>query len=543
MVAPSRGADSRLRAEIILSALLAILCLTRAPAAADQYVFVRKFDKPGLPSLPGGFIDRFGGAIAAVGNDRLLAGAIYDDTAATDAGAAYLIDVATGALLQTFTRPSGAASEDRFGDAVAALGDDALVGAPKANDGSPLSGVVYLFDSTTGAVLLTLHNPAPAVSPLNSGDQFGASIAAFGDDILGGAPYEDGPAADGGVVYLFDGTSGALLHTFTSPNPHANEHFGVAVAAYGTTVVVGAPESVGDSGGVVYELDGGPGALLHTLAPPSGPLINMFGTHLAIVGTNVLASDSNAGAGAQLEIGAAALYDGPTGAMLRYFVNPTPVQFASNAFGQAIAGIGNDVFVSDTLDQPDHSGSVFRFDATTGALLQTITQPGHSGPASFGASSATIGSSILIGATTASNEVTGSPSGAVYLFASCGNGVQELGQACDDGNLTDGDGCDSNCTPTACGNGIVTAGETCDDGNLLGADCCTALCAPDLVGAPCDDGNPGTVLDQCSASGACEGLPPGGIPTLSQWGVLLLSILILTRILMLSRRQRVSERR
>ena len=47
----------------------------------------------------------------------------------------------------------------------------------------------------------------------------------------------------------------------------------------------------------------------------------------------------------------------------------------------------------------------------------------------------------------------------------CGDGTLDLGEACDDGNATDGDDCDSNCTLTACGNGIVTAGEACDDGN------------------------------------------------------------------------------
>ena len=48
----------------------------------------------------------------------------------------------------------------------------------------------------------------------------------------------------------------------------------------------------------------------------------------------------------------------------------------------------------------------------------------------------------------------------------CGNGSLEGTEQCDDGNLTNGDGCDANCTNTACGNGIATAGEACDDGNL-----------------------------------------------------------------------------
>ena len=46
----------------------------------------------------------------------------------------------------------------------------------------------------------------------------------------------------------------------------------------------------------------------------------------------------------------------------------------------------------------------------------------------------------------------------------CGNGVTNAGEECDDGNNTDGDGCDTNCTVTACGNGVRTGVEVCDDG-------------------------------------------------------------------------------
>src|SRR5262249_2026566 len=58
----------------------------------------------------------------------------------------------------------------------------------------------------------------------------------------------------------------------------------------------------------------------------------------------------------------------------------------------------------------------------------------------------------------------------------CGNGVPDGGEQCDDGNIVDGDGCDSNCTLTACGNGIVTTGEACDDGNLADGDGCSSTC-------------------------------------------------------------------
>jgi cysteine-rich repeat protein len=61
-------------------------------------------------------------------------------------------------------------------------------------------------------------------------------------------------------------------------------------------------------------------------------------------------------------------------------------------------------------------------------------------------------------------------------LSACGNGQVGGQEACDDGNAADGDGCDSNCTQTACGNGVQTAGEQCDDGNTTPGDTCEADC-------------------------------------------------------------------
>ncbi len=63
---------------------------------------------------------------------------------------------------------------------------------------------------------------------------------------------------------------------------------------------------------------------------------------------------------------------------------------------------------------------------------------------------------------------------------SCGNGVKEAGEACDDGNAIAGDGCEANCTVTpekaACGNGKLEDAEVCDDGNTTSGDGCQADC-------------------------------------------------------------------
>jgi cysteine-rich repeat protein len=86
----------------------------------------------------------------------------------------------------------------------------------------------------------------------------------------------------------------------------------------------------------------------------------------------------------------------------------------------------------------------------------------------------------------------------------CGDKVIEptLGEVCDDGNTSSGDGCRSDCRKTeVCGDGILDAGEACDDGNTLSNDRCPSDCQVQLViplvcgnaiidpGENCDDGN------------------------------------------------------
>src|SRR6185295_7801316 len=44
----------------------------------------------------------------------------------------------------------------------------------------------------------------------------------------------------------------------------------------------------------------------------------------------------------------------------------------------------------------------------------------------------------------------------------CGDGVQQSGEECDDGNATDSDGCHNDCTLPSCGDGNVIPPETCD---------------------------------------------------------------------------------
>ncbi len=93
---------------------------------------------------------------------------------------------------------------------------------------------------------------------------------------------------------------------------------------------------------------------------------------------------------------------------------------------------------------------------------------------------------------------------------SCGNGTLEVGEECDDGNNTNGDGCASDCTievTQVCGDGVVTPPETCEPPNTAFCNgICTArvpLCGDGFLTPPeaCEDGN---TADGDGCSSTCQ---------------------------------------
>ena len=60
----------------------------------------------------------------------------------------------------------------------------------------------------------------------------------------------------------------------------------------------------------------------------------------------------------------------------------------------------------------------------------------------------------------------------------CGNGVPDAGEACDDGNLTDGDGCSASCVVQQCSNGIDDDGDGGTDWDGAG----TGIADPNCTG-------------------------------------------------------------
>ncbi|MBP6629570.1 MAG: DUF4215 domain-containing protein [Kofleriaceae bacterium] len=103
----------------------------------------------------------------------------------------------------------------------------------------------------------------------------------------------------------------------------------------------------------------------------------------------------------------------------------------------------------------------------------------------------------------------------------CGDGVIEGAEQCDDGNGSDTDGCLTNCMAASCGDGVVQAGvEQCDDVNGDDTDACVscqaAVCGDGVVHAavePCDDGNddPSDACHKCVPTRCGDGIVHVGV--------------------------------
>jgi hypothetical protein len=89
--------------------------------------------------------DGFGARVTALGSDRVVISSIRDDIGAANSGAAYVFST-SGTLLNTITNPTPAVG-DSFGGRVAALGNDRVIIGAMFDDTTHIqnAGTAYLF--------------------------------------------------------------------------------------------------------------------------------------------------------------------------------------------------------------------------------------------------------------------------------------------------------------------------------------------------------------------------------------------------------------
>ena len=256
----------------------------------------------------------FGRSVSLCG-DLGMIGRFRDTELGASAGAAYLFDMTTGLQLHKLTAPDGEAL-DSLGLSVVLDGNRAIAGAHGDDDGADTAGAVYIFDAPSGAMLRKIISPDP-----DADDTFGFSVDAANGLLIVGAIGDDEAATDAGAAYLFylDQSRPPVKLMAPAGDAATDDYFGQDVAIADNYVVVGAPHrSAGKGAAYVYDLDG---QFVRKLAPDDGVNGNLFGFGLAASGPTLVVSaegDPTLGASA----GAAYLFDLETGQQLTKLLAP-----------------------------------------------------------------------------------------------------------------------------------------------------------------------------------------------------------------------------
>jgi hypothetical protein len=279
--------------------------------SGSAYLFDAATGTPGPELIPSDGVagDRFADAVAVSGGNALV-GAW---NALSGAGAAYVFDASIGSELRQLTAGDGAVG-DRFGDSLDLAGSLALIGAPGDDDFGNASGSAYLFDATTGT---QLYKFAPA--DLTASAQFGYAAALDGSLAAVTSRLDDGAPLGTGALYFFDTTMGTQVGAKITPSDAtAGDRFGESVALDGATALVGAARGNGGTG-AAYLFDATTGEELHILKPMDGAVGFNFGVSVAIANGLALVGASSATVDGVLT-GAIYAYDVATGIELAKLV-------------------------------------------------------------------------------------------------------------------------------------------------------------------------------------------------------------------------------
>ena len=223
----------------------------------------------------------------------------------------------------------------------------------------------------------------------------------------------------------------SLLHTLNNPNAYntpKDDFFGDSVAISGDYAVVGAygeDDASGTYSGEVYVFDVVTGTRLWTLNNPNvygSSASDYFGWSVDISGNYIVVGAYQEDASSNTQTGKAYIYEASTGVLLRTLSNPNAYGPAKDDyFGFAVAIAGTKVVVGAYgEDEPGNttSGKAYVFDVITGNLLLTLNNPNVYGTAktdNFGFTVAISDSYVLVSSHN-EDDSGGTNSGKAYIF-------------------------------------------------------------------------------------------------------------------------------
>ncbi|QDU65786.1 FG-GAP repeat protein [Engelhardtia mirabilis] len=259
-----------------------------------------------------GFDHRFGHA-TSIWENRIVAGARYNDDFGYGTGSAYVFDFDGNTWTQTAKLlPSDAALGDLAGGSVAVFGDRVLVSAHGDDpNGADKAGAVYAFEFDGKAWNEVQWLVASDADP---DDRFGEHIAMWQDRAIFGALADDGLAENAGAAYVFEiGPDGKWFEAakLTAPDGAEFDRMGNSVDIWGDLAIVGASLSGAQFQGSAYifeRTENGAWKFLQKLEPEGDPAGGAFGHHVVVFEDRIMVTAQNADLGDINAAGAASIY-------------------------------------------------------------------------------------------------------------------------------------------------------------------------------------------------------------------------------------------
>ena len=380
-------------------------------ATAKALVGTTKLLPPDAPDASLALGDMFGFSVAINGNTAVV-GVPLDVVDGRTQGSAYVFVRNTSAwnLQQKLVADEGQ-SGDRFGASVAISGESLVVGAPDADGEAGLdqgAAFVYVRGGGTSWSLQAQLAAADAASE----DRFGSALALSGDTAVVAAPFRDGAVNGQGGAYVFlrNGAVWALSQQLLDPTPTAYDWLGKSVALAGDTVVLGMPNAdvsnKRDQGAaLVFTRSGGAFSLQKRLIASAGAIGEEFGRAVAVsfdgstalIGADTyIAGNENHGA-AYVFRRVNGLWTQSQQVLYAFFDGP------GDDFGSAVALSADGATALIGAPQDDNPAAdqgaayVFLFDGTNWNLQQKLSANAGEAGESFGSAVALDGTSALVG--------------------------------------------------------------------------------------------------------------------------------------------------
>ena len=405
----------RMRGLLALSMAVASASLS-AEGAAIPYSQARIFQSSSTARQ----VDTRMAHSVALGQTLAVLGSPYDNVGGEDSGVVWVHDAATGALLQRLDNPSPF-QESLFGWSVAVSGSLVAVGVPEDNTTESDAGIVYVYNlasSTPTVPSFVLPNPSPAEN-----DNFGWSLAMSGSRLAVGAPRA---GSNAGRVFVYNLSSGSTTTAVQINNPTAGTtNFGSSVSIDGTMIVASALQSASGTGDTcrVHVFDVSlptPGQPVLSVADPTPASNDQFGYSVAILGNKVVATAPLYDNGSN-NTGAAYVYDlasGTPAVPLHTLLNPAPA--LDDNFGSSVTMAGSRVVIGIAKDDQggEDSGVACVYNLTSGTPttpVLTMGNPGAPGSDEFGHAVSLFGNRLLVAAPDDDNGIA-LDVGTAYLF-------------------------------------------------------------------------------------------------------------------------------